>query len=605
MKVSTKFADRIPTDMIGNLKWRAKVHRRVMEDPTYAAVIRDACAVDPVFYTNGFLYTYDPRCQPFAKIPMVLYPQFQTGALLEILRCIGKEDLLIEKSRDMGASWLCAIAVEWLWHFRRRLSFLFGSRSEQYVDSAENPKSLFWKLDFIHDNLPSWLMPAGYNRSAHRRKMHMSNPETGSVIDGESTNKEFARGDRRTAIILDEFAAVDTGQRVLDSTLPVTKSRIFNSTPLGFNNAYYDLTLTNIKKLTLHWSDHPEKRKGLYTTDKRGELKILDPYNYPEGYKPILDGELRSIAFDFDWHRSSPRTMASEWNIDYGGSGHQFFDADVLRTAMQRTVRPPLMLGELDFDIVTCEPTKFLDSEEGRLHLWHLISKDGKPSLDQPIVIGCDISAGTGSSNSVAVGWNVVTHEKVFEYAHAFLRPEEFAARVVALCRWYNKPLLIWESNGPGLQFGAKIIELKYFNVYYRRREESISKKSTDVPGWASTKDSKRKLLGRYKDAVESASCANRSRMALEECREYVFEPNGGVAHARESNRTDPTGAKSNHGDRVIADALAWFMVSEKKPKHKLSKQDVPIGSLAWRRQQYAANSKENYGKELVKHDGW
>lgn len=603
MQVRTSFADRVPTNMVANLKWRAKVHRRVMEDPSYASVLRDACAADPVFYCNGFLYTYDPRCQPFPKLPMILYP-FQRDVLLEIIRCIGKEDLLIEKSRDQGASWVCAIAVEWLWHFRRNLSFLFGSRTEAYVDDSANPKSIFWKLDHILDNQPVWLRPVGYNVALHRRKMHLGNPETGSVIDGESTNAQFARGDRRTAVVLDEFAAVDNGQTVLDATLPVTKSRIFNSTPLGINNSYYDLTLTNIKKLTLHWADHPEKRKGLYTSDKRGKLKILDPDNYSAGYKPILDGKLRSVAYDYDWNRSSPRTMAQEWDIDYGGSGAQFFDKDTLHEAMQRTVRPPLTVGELDFDTVTREPTEFRDDEEGRLHLWHLLDKDRKPSLDQPIVVGCDISAGTGSSNSVAVGWNIVTREKVFEYANAFLRPEEFASQVVVLCRWYNKPLLIWESNGPGLQFGAKVVELKYSRIYYRRREESISKKTSDVPGWASTKDTKRKLLGGYRDAVESASCANRSKMALEECREYVYEPNGGIAHARESNRTDPTGAKHNHGDRVVADALAWHVISEKKTIPTLKTQAIPVGCLAWRREQ-RKNEKRDLETEMTAKHGW
>lgn len=603
MRVSTPFADRVPTDMIENLKWRAKVHRCVMEDPSYVGVLREACAVDPIFYVNGFQYTFDTREEPFSKLPMILYPQFQTEALLEIIRCFNKEDLLIEKTRDMGASSLCAIAVEWVWHFsKQRRSFLLGSRTEDYVDKSDNPKSLFWKLDFIHEGLPSWLMPVGYSRLAHRRHMHMSNPETKSVIDGESTNKEFARGDRRFAVILDEFAAVDQGQRVLDATLRVTNSRIVNSTPLGAAGAYYDLTLTNIKKLTLFWTDHPEKRKGLYTTDKNGKLKILDPEYYPADYKPILDGKLRSIMYDFDWNRSSPRTMAQEWDIDYGGSGHQFFDAAQLQVAIQRTAKPSLMVGDLDFDVVTCEPTKFRDDEEGQLRLWHLLNKDGKPSVDQPIVVGCDISAGTGSSNSVACGWNVVTREKVFEYANPFIRPEEFAKQVVAICRWYGKPLLIWESNGPGRQFGAKVVELKYSRIYYRRREESISKKTSDIPGWASTKDGKRALLGKYRDAVESASCANRSKLALEECKEYIYGDDRSVCHAKSNNRTDPTGAKDNHGDRVIADALAWHMVSEKKSIPTLKKQDTPYGSLAWRRKQ-RADEKKKLGRELG--GGW
>ena len=145
---------------------------------------------------------------------------------------------------------------------------------------------------------------------------------------------------------------------------------------------------------------------------------------------------------------------------------------------------------------------------------------------------------------------------------------------------------------------------MKYSRIYYRRREESISKKTTDVPGWASTKDSKRSLLGKYRDAVESASCANRSKMALEECKEYIYESNGGIAHARENNRIDPTGAKSNHGDRVIADALAWHLLSEKKSIPRLRRQEAPVGSLAWRRK-LSAMEKKRSGRNLNQKDGW
>ena len=98
-------------DIRDNLRWRAGVFKKVMESPNYAAVIRDACAADPIFYVNGFLYTYDPRAQPYTKIPFVLYP-YQRDGLLELFDAIGNEDLLIEKSRDMGASWLSVVAFE-------------------------------------------------------------------------------------------------------------------------------------------------------------------------------------------------------------------------------------------------------------------------------------------------------------------------------------------------------------------------------------------------------------------------------------------------------------------------------------------------------------
>jgi hypothetical protein len=319
--LKTPFIKYVPTDVCANLRWRAKVHKRVIDDPSFAGVVWDACAADPLFYISGFGYTYDSRSAPFTKLPFILYP-FQQTALLQILAAIGSHDLLIEKSRDMGASWLCILAFEWMWHFAEKLaapSFLMGSRNDDYVDKADNPKALFWKLDYFHRHLPSWLMPPGFDKASHRSAGHILNPHNGAVIDGESTTKNFAAGDRRTAIMHDEFARVREGTAVLASSRDATRSRLFNSTPVGINNAHYDLSLTDIEKLRLFWTAHPIKSRGLYKTSKEGELEILKKEGYPEDYEPILDGKIRSPAYDTEWKRSSAREMAQEWEIDYLG----------------------------------------------------------------------------------------------------------------------------------------------------------------------------------------------------------------------------------------------------------------------------------------------
>lgn len=579
-----------------------------MENPSLVDVIKEACSIDPIFYINGFGYTYDPRRQPFTKLPFILYP-FQQTCILEIIQSIGTEDLLIKKSRDMGASWLCVLAFEWLWHYWKRLSFLMVSRVEDYVDSSENPKSLFWKMDFFHDNLPYWLMPNGYDRNKHRTKMHILNPETRSVIDGESTTGQVARGDRRTAILLDEFAAVKGGGSVNTSTARATNSRIYNSTPLGTGNAYFDIHETKIKKLILHWPDHPVKRIGLYTTDENGLLRILDNEGYPKDYKPILDGKLRSIAYDYDCTRLSEREMAQEWDIDFGGSGYQYFKAALVQDSIRRFARPPTFIGELEYDMTTGDPIRFREDQSGHLRFWFLLDVNEKPPKEHPYIAGVDISAGTGNSNSALCLYDSVTHEKLLEYANPYIRPEEFAKQSVAICRWMGgpgagNPKIIWESNGPGRQFGSQIMDLRYGNIYYRQRIESIGRKTSEIPGWASTRDTKSVLLGGYRDGIENGKCCNRSKEALEECLEYIFDPVAGVCHARENSKTDPTGAKSNHGDRVIADALAWYLIGEGTSKPKPEEPKIPIGSLAWRLKMREAD-KPRPGRELLASEGW
>jgi len=564
------FCYKIPADKVQNLYWRREMYKKTLTDSSYCDILYRACQLDPIFFVNGFVWTYDTRKEPATKVPFILY-HYQEQAFKEILSAINDHDLLIEKSRDMGASWLCVMAFLWSWLFTKRKSFLFVSRVEDYVDASGNPKSLFWKLDFALDNLPLFLKPIGYNKNIHRRKMHIENPENGSVIDGESTTRSVARGDRRSAILLDEFADVEEGFSVLSSTRDATPCRIFNSTPKGTGNAFYYMREREIQKLRMHWTVHPDKAKGLYETDHDGGLYIIDKDGYPIDYEPILDGKLRSPWYDEECKRAANQyEIAQELDIDYLGSGYQFFNADKIQVAIKDYARSPAIRGNLEYDAAAGEPIRFSEHPRGKIKLWCLLDGDYNPTIDEKLVFGADIASGTGSSNSVCVGYNLKTHEKILEYADPYIRPESFAACVVAILRWFEKdgiykPLLIWEANGPGRQFG------------------SVTKDVSSIPGFHTTKESKLVLLGDYRAAIESGNCINRSRVALEETFEYVFTPTGGVS-----------GASANHGDRVIADALAWKCINEKRLLPSVTdRPEIPIGSLAWRLKMREENNRK------------
>ena len=245
---------------------------------------------------------------------------------------------------------------------------------------------------------------------------------------------------------------------------------------------------------------------------------------------------------------------------------------------------------------------------KGTTQLWITLTKNNEgvfiPPVDRTYVIGVDVSAGTGNSNSTFSTIDKATGEKVMQYVNSYIRPEPFAVQGVAFAKWFNDAKLVWESNGPGRQFGDKVRDLKYTNVYFRRREESMSRKTTDIPGFASTKEAKLVLLGRYGEALESGRFINRSADALNECLEYIFAQNGGVIHSQEETAEDPSGARANHGDRVIADALAWFLASDVQFKKEVAKRDPPAGSLAWRMAR-KEEKKDPAGRQLLHSDGW
>jgi hypothetical protein len=601
MKVSTPFISRVPKTLRENLLYRKQTLQCVLTEPEYAELVVAACAKDPLFFINTFAWTYSPKdCPERPIIPFILYP-FQEQAMLDILDAIGNHDLLIEKSRDMGASYLNIYAMGWCWRFVPGFSGLFVSRVENYVDQAGNPKCLFWKLDFLLQNLPNWLIPKGYDDSC-RKQMHIENPETGGVIDGEATTGNVARGDRRTAILLDEFAAVPDGHRVLTSTRDATNCRLFNSTPSGVNSAFYDVRQLGIKRLRLHWSQHPVKNIGLYTCDERGKLKVIISDGYPKDYEPILDGKLRSPCYDNECKRAaSAQEIAQELDIDYLGSGFQYFNPAAIIEQIRKHARSPELIGELEYDDLTGDPIRFVEGLGGSLKLWCTLDGEGTPPRDHKYSMGVDVSAGTGASNSCLAGYDRTTNTKVWEYANSHVRPEAFGKQAVAIAKWFGGAYIVWESGGPGRQFGSKIMELGYGNIHYRRRSEGLSGSVTDIPGVVTTKEIKLLLLGDYRAAVERGACINLSKDAMEETLEYIYSGDGGIEHSRSTNKVDPSGAKANHGDRVIADALAWLGMRDQSLSQLQEKPEVPIGCLKWRQQLRERQQKEIQDRE----DGW
>jgi len=327
-------------------------------DRQYGQALWKMCAEDPLFFINTFVYTYDPRKSTCPVVPFITYP-FQDIAILELINAIGDHDLLAEKSRDMGATWCFLYGITWFFLFKNMQTFLAVSRKEDLVDKTQDPDCLFWKIDFMIENLPWFIKPP-----RTRNKLHMFNENNGSTIDGSSTTGDVGRGGRRTAVFLDEFASVEEGHAVLKATRDMTTCRLFNSTPKGTNNAFYDMTQTDILKLRFHWTEHPEKSAGLYTSGDDDQLEIIDSeywrFKKKSDFDFIRDGNLRSPWYDLQCSRAAhPMEIAQELDIDYLGSAFQFFDPGIIDGCIKKDSRPAFHIGELSFD-ESLEPTEFI-----------------------------------------------------------------------------------------------------------------------------------------------------------------------------------------------------------------------------------------------------
>ena len=612
---------RVPRDYAANLAYRLKLWKTCREQPKFRQACMDMCARDILFYINSFVYQFNPKIQGRGRIGPFLTWDFQEAALLAcpdkpytvdihglkypitkgILWCYeNNRAAVVEKSREMGASWLFLIVQDWLCLFHEYTQTLNMSRSAEAVEH-KSPDSLFWKLRFMHQYLPSWM-----TGKIDDTKFFFGFPKTNSFITGQASTGKTGVGGRAAVMFIDEFQLIDEAIEVRTRTSGTTDCRFFNGTHLGPTTEFAKLCdpdqSPHVVKIMMHWTQHPYKNKGLYRSGAgpKGYEIIDTSYDFPADYQFVTTGSPTGGPFPgirspwYDWKSldiGNHRGVAMELDIDPKGSMSQFFDALSIASLRRKAAgRPIFWRGDLEYDRQRAQPYRLRESKDGMIRMWMHPTWDGKVPFGK-YSAGCDVSTGKGATPSCLTIANAMTCEKVLEFAHAWLEPKPFAMLAVAMCRMFHDAKLCWETPGPGYTMGEAVIETGYRNFWYNADETKVdwSATSAERPGWQSSVTSKRMLLEEYRDALQSEKFTNWSEIALEECSSFKYGKDGRtIEHSAEREIDDPSGARDNHGDRVIADALCWKMIREMGLDTQEKREEVqPVreGSLLWRRQ--------------------
>jgi len=211
-------------------------------------------------------------------LPFDLY-DFQEETALELIQAIREGyDEFIEKSRDMGVSWLTLAVLFWMWLYEPGFQALVGSRKEDYVDNGQLD-SLFGKFDYLINHIKDLLvLPEGFALARHRTYMKLVNPENGNTIQGESANKNFSRSGRYTVVVFDEVGFWPDARRSWTAAGDAAKCRIAITTPPDEPSFAKAIRFSGkVKVLTLHWRRHPKKDRAWYDREKsrRTEDEVL------------------------------------------------------------------------------------------------------------------------------------------------------------------------------------------------------------------------------------------------------------------------------------------------------------------------------------------
>jgi hypothetical protein len=652
------FLANVPTNLQDNMAFRERLNSLLAESQEAREAFKWLVLKKPQIAFKTLFWTFNPKNKSGQRhLPFITW-DCQDEVIEQIHKAIlTGEDLLIDKSRDMGATWLILGVFMVHWLFIPDSHFLAASRKEEFVDRRGDHKCLFEKLRYLYDRLPIWCQPG-----TDKTHMHLANLDNGSVIDGESTNANMGAGDRRKGVMVDEFARVNMldAQWISENLSDTTDCVIYNSTHTTAGHPYAKLRYSGrVNVAILPWWKRPERTVGLYRSPDYGKVELHDLEYYQQTYPGMFDGwkagevhpvkdieiaailsgeknvifcadgksNWRSTWYDRQCRRRSARDIATNLDMNPAGAGDMVFDPSDLVRMRSEHMRPAEYEGEILFkvkefveafnpqgeDITKSDDITDIKFSRGfgknRFRWWSPLFEDPDtkelyPDPGHSYIIGCDISLGAGQSNSIASVFDVNLDKKVGEYACSFTPPTQFADQVVAIAKWCGgnrKPFIIWESNGPGGVFNRRMWQLGWDDVYYRTDETKTFRPRTQSRGWHSSRDTKADLIYGYREALGYAfrgaahgrRYINPCEQSITEAENYVFFTSGSIGPS-EAEQEDSGGAKAVHGDRVIADALCHLARFEQAKSVVVAPVKISEQSYFHRRELYDKDSKLN-----------
>jgi len=268
-----------PPDYERIRQWR-QIRCLQMLNPEFAGAAFEYYRDKPAEFIAHWCDTYDPRnaADPSKQAWMPFIPFAKQREFIRYLHelLVNEQSGLIEKSRDMGATWIaCAFSV-WVWLFIPGASVGWGSRKENLVDKLGDMDSIFEKMRQLIRRLPPCFLPIGFNEQKHMTYMRIINGETGASITGESGD-DIGRGGRKLIYFKDESAHYERPESIEAALADNTRIQVDISSVNGLGNVFHrrreagkdwvcgrPMKPNRVQVFVMDWRDHPEKDERWY-----------------------------------------------------------------------------------------------------------------------------------------------------------------------------------------------------------------------------------------------------------------------------------------------------------------------------------------------------
>lgn len=288
-------------------------------------------SVDPCAFLEQFGWISIPEYNNETK-PFFLFP-YQRKIVMKLWEAeLSGEDseILIDKPRGMGLTWIIVWYQVWRWLFTPRWGGFNLSRTESEVDDGtfDPNSSIFGKFRWCISMLPQYLLPEGFVPKGKKgtvtdMSLRITNPQLGSSLVGSTTNANAGRSRRYSFIFVDECFAIERFRNVYSSLQSVARTKIFVSTVKSGKvfQDFKDMCELAGNYVSLKWADHPFKdkiwyeeqlKKAEFDPEVMKEIEVDYAVNIRSQYYPEI--RQAKIVQDMQFIRGKPIFVG----MDYG-----------------------------------------------------------------------------------------------------------------------------------------------------------------------------------------------------------------------------------------------------------------------------------------------
>jgi hypothetical protein len=435
------------------------------------------CAMDPVHFFRKYCYITHPTK---GRVLFHLYP-FQEEVLTEFRN---NRFSIVNKSRQLGISTLVAGYSLWLMLFNKDKTVLCIATKQ------ETARGMVEKVQFMYENLPSWLKGNQKPISNNKLSFQLAN---NSRIVATSAASDAGRSYAVSLLLVDEAAFIEGIDRIYTSIKPTIATGggiIALSSPNGIGNWFHkmyteaEIGKNDFKAIRLPWNLHPDRDEQWEITERAN---------------------------------MSPREFAQEYDCDFLGSGNSVIEPDNLSFYEQTYIQEPV-------------ERRFMGGD-----FWIF----QYPDYTRNYIISADVARGDGSDYSAFHVIDVDSCEQVAEYKSQ-VDTRTYGNMLVSVATEYNNALLVVENANVGWDVVNTVIEKGYRNMYYSPRaygemqmDKWMAKMGSDqtVPGFTTSVKTRPLVVSKMEAYIRDRAFIFRSKRLLEELRVFIW--NNGKAQAQ------------------------------------------------------------------------